>query len=346
VIVVLENPTNVDVALAEALAPFDENKNVAPYREYETGEPAEHWIYTSLERHANEYATGTGIKPYDPSAAMFSSTVSRHTVEAQRTELKRLSMIYHSLSNPPTWESIAYASSVWFGKENDLRYDDEEKRAYTVSTYNPNSKWDWYQVGGRWTGYFKVKRGADWSKLINGTPGLMTAANSDVSRCDAGVKAGLDLDAMRDEKGAEASAAYDRYHALVAGCPEAKPWKYFRSCVDVDPAYTTDQARDDYAKQRRVRLVMNTEFDAIFGPDPIEVYAKPRELIVERARARAVPGYAVLTHDGEWMAPGKMGWFGMSSDDDDSYEKYLEAANAYLNALPDDVWLVQVDCHI
>ena len=25
------------------------------------------------------------------------------------------------------------------------------------STYNPNSKWDWYQVGGRWSGMLKTK---------------------------------------------------------------------------------------------------------------------------------------------------------------------------------------------
>jgi hypothetical protein len=25
------------------------------------------------------------------------------------------------------------------------------------STYNPNSKWDWYLLGGRWSGFFKVK---------------------------------------------------------------------------------------------------------------------------------------------------------------------------------------------
>lgn len=29
-----------------------------------------------------------------------------------------------------------------------------------MTTYNPNSKWDWYQVGGRWTGFFKKKKGA------------------------------------------------------------------------------------------------------------------------------------------------------------------------------------------
>lgn len=26
--------------------------------------------------------------------------------------------------------------------------------------HNPNAKWDWYQVGGRWRGYFKLKDGA------------------------------------------------------------------------------------------------------------------------------------------------------------------------------------------
>lgn len=27
------------------------------------------------------------------------------------------------------------------------------------STYNPDSKWDWYSTGGRWAGYFPVKKG-------------------------------------------------------------------------------------------------------------------------------------------------------------------------------------------
>lgn len=36
---------------------------------------------------------------------------------------------------------------------------------------NPNAKWDWYEMGGRWTGYFKLKKGA---KGYVGLPGLMT----------------------------------------------------------------------------------------------------------------------------------------------------------------------------
>lgn len=34
---------------------------------------------------------------------------------------------------------------------------DENGEWSEYSTYNPNSKWDWYQLGGRWAGYFKVK---------------------------------------------------------------------------------------------------------------------------------------------------------------------------------------------
>lgn len=37
-----------------------------------------------------------------------------------------------------------------------------------MTTYNPDSKWDWYELGGRWTGYFKTKNGE--GKL--GNPGV------------------------------------------------------------------------------------------------------------------------------------------------------------------------------
>lgn len=36
------------------------------------------------------------------------------------------------------------------------------------TTYNPKSKWDWYQLGGRWNGFFKVKRVAALSFQLEG----------------------------------------------------------------------------------------------------------------------------------------------------------------------------------
>ena len=78
----------------------------------------------------------------------------------------------------------------------------------------------------------------------------------------------------------------------------------------------------------------------------ITEFSGTEKLYVERSRARAVPGYAVVTADGRWMAPGKMGWFGMGSDEESDRIGYWEASNAYIEALPDDAWLVALDCHI
>lgn len=66
----------------------------------------------------------------------------------------------------------------------------------------------------------------------------------------------------------------------------------------------------------------------------------------EKARAGAVPGFALVTTHGQWMAPGQMGWFGATDASDDSRAGYWKTANAYIEALPDDAWLVAVDCHI
>jgi hypothetical protein len=41
-----------------------------------------------------------------------------------------------------------------------------------------------------------------------------------------------------------------------------------------------------------------------------------------------------------------MGWFAITDATDGSRIQYLEAANAYIESLPDDTWLVTVDMHI
>jgi hypothetical protein len=34
----------------------------------------------------------------------------------------------------------------------------------SYSTYNPKSKWDWYELGGRWAGRIKVKEGVEYEE--------------------------------------------------------------------------------------------------------------------------------------------------------------------------------------
>lgn len=57
--------------------------------------------------------------------------------------------------------------------------------------------------------------------------------------------------------------------------------------------------------------------------------------------------YAVITPDGEWHAPGVVGWFGTSSEDDEEEERWAESFyEDFLGDADPDTVLALVDCHI
>lgn len=65
---------------------------------------------------------------------------------------------------------------------------------------------------------------------------------------------------------------------------------------------------------------------------------------VRRAHASVTSTYAMLI-DGEWVARGEMGWFGMSRGDLDK-ETWSTKVAETIDGLPDDTLLTLVDCHI
>ena len=57
--------------------------------------------------------------------------------------------------------------------------------------------------------------------------------------------------------------------------------------------------------------------------------------------------YAVVTPDGEWHAPGKMGWFACSSESDEEWLDWCEHyKERFIDAANPDWYLTVVDCHI
>lgn len=54
--------------------------------------------------------------------------------------------------------------------------------------------------------------------------------------------------------------------------------------------------------------------------------------------------FAFVSEDG-WVSSGDMGWFGCSSNNEDElvWERKVEE---FIAALPEEYWLVSVDCHI
>ncbi len=78
-----------------------------------------------------------------------------------------------------------------------------------LTTYNKNSKWDWYSVGGRWEGYFTLKDG---------------------TKSDSARKGDIDFKAMSDERTEAAAARWDKAVKTCNGDNETdknkRYWEY------------------------------------------------------------------------------------------------------------------------
>lgn len=159
-----------------------------------------------------------------------------------------------------TWTDTANSVSILTDYSGE-KIGEDNGRYYRLSTYNPRSKWDWYQIGGRWSGYFQARPTADERNLINRKFG---------NTCDGGLKDEMDFEEMRQDP---------------------------KRCKE-------------------------------YGP------------------AGAVPGWCLLTLDGDWMSPGWMGWWATSDESVASRNEYLRKANNYLDQLSADNVVVCVDLHI
>lgn len=326
VLVCADGPDDVE----RLLAPYDENLEVTPYRSYEEGSPADHWLY---RRYRQDWEKAL------------------KTPEGQDKELEARARTFLRLSDPPSWEEIAWlVNGNREAGDSELLVDKDlpggNSRAYTMSTYNPSSKWDWYAIGGRWGGSFRYLTGCA-EQVLNADRG--PAASWEAPRitplhCDGGPVRALDLQATREEAAGKVRLDLKKWTALVAGTPEAKSWAQHQAMLDSVPGYTIDQARADYHAQPRVQALRGSDFE--WMSDPVARFRRPLADLQKEARAQAVLGYALVRRDGTWLAPGEMGWFASSSDDESSRLLYREAANAYIDALPEDTWLIMVDCHI
>lgn len=291
--------------LEAALAPFDENLEVAPYREYEEGEPGDQWYWD---------------KNTDGETA--------------------------------TWPQVVGVWNAKYGESDGEMHLDDDGRAYTMSTRNPRAKWDWWKTGGRWPALMRVSAAHDGDPEIVRGELSWGADESDKLRredplsSDGGPKRILDLELTRATAAARRAGEFDEFHALIKDVEPPKPWSHFLARYEADKdAYPIDQARADFHGQPAVRALDGTDF-RFWSSEAIEMYCRPRDLVLEEARARAVPGYALLTAEGEWWEPGRMGMFAASTDTPESRAEYDRRANAYIEALSGDTILVNVDVHI
>lgn len=95
-----------------------------------------------------------------------------------------------------------------------------------ITSYNPDGRWDWYMVGGRWQGFYLIKDNVAPENYLLGDPGVMTdnSAESLKGRADVIRKRDIDIDAMRSLAGMKAHAVYDAYEEATKGIEPPEPW--------------------------------------------------------------------------------------------------------------------------
>lgn len=187
-------------------------------------------------------------------------------------------------------------------------YESRDKKQWRYGYWeNPNKKWDWYRLGGRWNGYLKLKVG---HKGTPGFPGLMTqpAEEGFVDQCRVG---NVDWDSMSAERRTRAESNWSKYQDYLKN-PEKK--------VDGRP------------------------LDPYFDLGLENVDGEPESKEAYMLRHCSVATFALLK-DGVWCERGDMGWWGIVSDDKDPgvWEKQWKLI---VDSLPIDTLISVYDCHI
>jgi len=217
--------------------------------------------------------------------------------------------------------------------------------------HNPNAKWDWYQLGGRWKGYFLLKPGAQG---VTGESGAFDneAKPGYVDQCRLG---DIDVLTMYLEAKDKANAEYDRFEEAVKGLEEhAVHWDGLRDSFTGDLT-TEDEgfsdkvrlARQAYRDNPWVQAIEAAKFESFMDScyyDMFYINQGERERYVSSAMYNSIVTYAVLM-DGDWYQRGEMGWWGISTDEVPEDEWQEQFYNLF-DSLPDDTLVSIYDCHI
>lgn len=151
--------------LRELLAPFDENIVMDPYRDYVERCP-DGWQATIEHRARFRALQESGIERREAWKMVWGDSNDDPQIPWPR------SVAIDDGIDPNDDRAVA---ACYNGKYDDSedRYDVDDTGLYSMSTYNPKSRWDWWSLGGRWTGFYLAKNDMQGRAWV-GSPGLMT----------------------------------------------------------------------------------------------------------------------------------------------------------------------------
>lgn len=185
---------------------------------------------------------------------------------------------------------------------------------------NPNTKWDWYVIGGRWTGLLQLKTFEAMEHAGDGTPGLMTAPNNNPLTADWARHGDVDWDGMVQEQFDSAMRKYDTYHEIKGRLLETLDGE------ELDKAIDKEMLEAKY----------------FIWEDDIAKLEVSRDDFAAKLKEKALT-FAFIDLEGKWNERGNMGWWAIVTDENPDYD---QAFWKFVKTIPDDMRVYVVDCHI
>lgn len=239
---------------------------------------------------------------------------------------------------------------------------DGETLVKAVRRTNPQAKWDWYQLGGRWQGFLKLKPEyaeamghiqafADRGKPIHesllekvkgikmGSPSLLMQDHK-FNRffVDQAPKGKIDFDGMVNDHLSKVMPVFDEFQSIVNG-REWLTWDEAR-----EKHSNIDEAREFFNGQDVIKEVKQGLSEKLGFWVEWETFKLTREQYIARASLQAVSTFA-LVKDGQWYEKGEMGWFGCASNEKDQVD-WSNQLLSILESVSDDTLISIYDCHI
>lgn len=306
---------SIDSAIASMLLPFKESG----FGDRDPPELSQYLTFHDTEDDSrNDYATGSRKVFVSPTGEV----ASKYEYRFRRDAFSR------DYVAPAGWQEReqSFAEAFATFDEYVARWLEEERDQKTGRLgywQNPNKKWDWYQVGGRYEGELPLRGGAKAAKA------RVCQVDFDAIFADARQRHGEFVAAYKRRVSGETGKFWDdfiggqRRRALSLGLLT------YGDVGDVvrDEAVIVEQWSNDESRCDVIRIVDDMKLASLWGA--------------------FLPWYAALDAVNGWRAPGEMGWFGYSSDTDGEASSALGARIfADLREGNELDWLVVVDCHI
>ena len=212
---------------------------------------------------------------------------------------------------------------------------------------NPNAKWDWWQLGGRWSGdYFIIKHGA-----VGGVIGT-SGAFGNTTGIDSIKLKYIDWEAMRKRGENKAKEYWEKIEAAFDGVIPQPKITWDELIDDKNEKWkdiNINEKRELYFGQPELKLldeIKNKEehkdtFGFFFN---LEDFACGKEQYIHNAGENAMSTFAIV-HNGKWYEKGKMGWWGITTNETDD-EKWNVEFSTIIAQCDEDELVSFVDCHI